>query len=154
NPPYNPYKSSYQRLQDKSIHQTHQTTYQPIQNPTRISNVNRPVNPCAGRDLRFSRAVNTFQVENSPPADLVAYLEVCERGAFYESLMTDEERAKGKKHRARLKVRFYGVLFGRNKGRGHPPSETRRRFRQRYPTVAGVLKDLKRKNYKHSSHVL
>ena len=87
-------------------------------------------------------------------ADYAEYMRVCEAGLFYESLLTESERAKGKAARARLKVRFYRVLFGRNKGRSRFRNKLRERFRDRYPTAAAVLKALKARNYRHSSHVL
>jgi hypothetical protein len=89
------------------------------------------------------------------PANLSDYIAVCERGGFYESLMTDKERAKGDGYRDRLKRRFYRVLFGRSRSRNACfRNELRGRFKARYPSVWAVLRALKRKNYKHSAHVL
>jgi len=89
------------------------------------------------------------------PADLREFVRISEQGRSYESMMTPEERAKGDKYRERFKVRFYrGVLFGKNSSVSRWPNELRRRFRQRFPSVAEVLRGLKRKNYRHSSHVL
>jgi hypothetical protein len=69
--------------------------------------------------------------------------------------MIEGERAKGPAFRARLKKRFYVVLFGRNPVRKvRFRSVIRERFRTRYPTMARVLYELKRKNYRHSSHLL
>jgi hypothetical protein len=75
----------------------------------------------------------------------------CEKGQFYESLLTERERKKGKGTRARLKVRFYRVLFGRNKSRSRFRNKLRERFGELYPTAAAVLKALKARNYRHSS---
>lgn len=87
------------------------------------------------------------------PADLTAYIEVCEQGEFYQSMMTDADRIKGI---PRFKVRFYrGVLFGRNTPKNARfPNVLLERFRSRYPTVGGILKSLKARNYRHSAHVM
>jgi hypothetical protein len=90
----------------------------------------------------------------SLPADLQESLRVCEQGTFYESMMTPEELAGGGRYRERFKVRFYRLLFGRNRSRGQYPNVLRVRFRQRHPTLARALRDLKAKNYKHSCHLL
>jgi hypothetical protein len=89
------------------------------------------------------------------PEDLKDSFDLCQKGTFYESLMTDEERARGNKHRSKMKVRFYRVLFGRNHSKNPRfPNEVRRRFRRRHPTLARTLKTFKARNYKHSSFLL
>jgi hypothetical protein len=104
--------------------------------------------PNEANDLRNSPAATVL------PEDLVRFLRNCESGQFYESLLTEEER-KVKRSRDRLKRRFYVVLFGRNRLKRHRwPNVLRERFETEYPTVAAVLADLKRKNYRHSSHLL
>ena len=85
------------------------------------------------------------------PDDLVRYMQACVAGTFYESLMTDADRAKGK---AKFKERFYRVLFGRNRSKNGFPNVLRMRFALKYPTVAKVLHQLKSRNYKQSAYVL
>jgi hypothetical protein len=99
------------------------------------------------------KAVRGLAGAENVPADLERYLRVCERGAFYESLMSHEEKSRGEKYRRRFKKRFYGVLFGKNR-QGRFPNQLRARFRERYPSVWKVLRALKRRNYRHSAHVL
>lgn len=116
-------------------------------NRHRIRNVNHVPTPCEVNDLRNPRS--------GADAALSSMLAVCEGGRFYESLMTDAERARGDEYRDQFKVRFYAVLFGRNESRDPRfPNELRRRFRERYPKEAAVLQELKRRNYRHSSHLL
>jgi hypothetical protein len=85
------------------------------------------------------------------PADLEAFLRTCEGGRFYESFMRERDRARGKD---RFKKRFYRVLFGRNRSRSPYRNLLKEQFRGRYPSAARVLRALKRKNYRHSAHVL
>lgn len=76
-----------------------------------------------------------------------AYIRLCERGEFYESLMRDGD------DRARFKTDlFREVFFGRNTAK--EPRPVRARFVARHPTVAAVLKALKRKDYRLSAWVL
>jgi hypothetical protein len=88
------------------------------------------------------------------PKDFGKYLRVCQSGQFYETLMTKKERRRGGNYRRLFKERFFVVLFSRNKPKGRWPNKLRERFKAKYPTVAGVLKKLKSRNYRHSSHVL
>jgi hypothetical protein len=84
-----------------------------------------------------------------------AYIRVCEQGNFYESMMTAKDMARGKKYRDKFKVRFYrGVLFGPNKSKSRFPNLLKVRFRNRYPSVAQMLRELKRKNYRTSAWVM
>src|SRR5262249_26218039 len=100
------------------------------------------------KNLRRSRPVTL-------PDDLGRSTKTCERGRFYESLMPDEGKAELPEYRRRIKVRFYRVLFGRNRPTNPRwPNEVWERFGERHPTLARVLKRLKRKNYRHSSHLL
>src|SRR5262249_7500746 len=136
----NPYHAVCQSL----THNQHKTT---AAVPTRINSVNHTATPCGATGLGHSGSVSVH-------ADLDECLDVGQRGGFYESMMTADELAQGGKYRDRLKRRFCGVLFGENQGRGRFPNEMRRRFRQRYPAVAAMLRELKRRNYRHSAHVL
>jgi hypothetical protein len=97
------------------------------------------------------------------PEDLLVSIESCVQGRFYETMMTEGERAKGKQFRDRLKVRFFFVLFGetdnglvwgRNRVTGRFPNKTRERFRRHHPTLYRVLAQLKAKDYRHSSYLL
>jgi hypothetical protein len=88
------------------------------------------------------------------PSELKEYVQLCERGRFYEDLMTPSERLKGDKYREKFKKRFYRVLFSPNKSKSPYRNEIRIRFRHRWPLLAQLLYELKRKNYRHSSHVL
>jgi hypothetical protein len=86
------------------------------------------------------------------PADLTEYIRVCEEGRFYDCMMSEDDRIKDK---ARIKKRWYRVLFGRNKARDPRfQNQLRIRFKKRFPAVATVLRALKKKNYRHSAHVL
>jgi hypothetical protein len=88
------------------------------------------------------------------PEGVRKYLEVCQEGQFYEALMTPEQIARGEKYRRRLKQRFYRVLFGENNPKGPFPNLLREQFKRSFPTVARLLRKLKRPNYRHSSHLL
>jgi hypothetical protein len=68
--------------------------------------------------------------------------------------MTPGELAKGSAYRRRFKRRVFRVIFGRNREKGRYPNVVRARLRARFPTVAGVLRKLKARNYRHSSHLL
>ena len=91
---------------------------------------------------------------NDPvPEDLQEFIRVCESGRFYESLVPDQEHLSSKA-RGCIKKRFFTVLFGPNKGKSPYPNAMKARFRQVYPSAAKVLRALKKRNYRHSSHVL
>jgi hypothetical protein len=109
------------------------------------------------RDLRRSGDRNPSQVGNYAtdlPPDLAAFLAACLDGSFYTWLMTPEERARGKEFRARLKRRFFVVMFKPTKGKSRFRNRLHDRFRKVCPTAAAVLDALKEKNYRHSAHVL
>lgn len=86
----------------------------------------------------------------APDADAASegverYVACCETGLFYESLMEPGE------DRAEFKTRFYReVLFGRNNTKG----TLHKRFRARYPEIAAMLRELKRKDYRRSAWIL
>jgi hypothetical protein len=116
---------------------------------TRITSNCQYGSPYGATDLK--QTVSAIEL----PLDLERYLRVCEAGRFYESLMTRTERERGKPYRRRFKERFFTVLFGENRPKGRRwPNLLKRRFRKRYPTLASVLWQLKRRNYRHSSHLL
>jgi hypothetical protein len=148
----NPYNATHQRMPTAT---GASPTPQPTIPSTQPSSISTPVliglahsNPASGKGLERRGAAPL-------PADLTEWMRQCAAGTLYESLMTSEELAKGERFRARFKVRLYRVLFGRNEtGLTRFRSVIRGRLRGRYPTVAKVLFELKRRNYKHSSHVL
>jgi hypothetical protein len=88
------------------------------------------------------------------PPDLVKYLRRCERGEFYEKLMSRRERERRPGYRAKFKDRVFRLFFGKAKQTGKFVNRLRERFKGKYPTVWGVLAALKKRNYRHSSHVL
>ena len=147
----NPYHSTDQRIARSLYSTTFNSTTSPTPIPTPIPKPYygyRPaVTPSSDKDLGNVGAATV-------PPDHIEIMQQTQQGKFYESLMTEGELAKGKKARSRLKVRFYRVLFGRNKSRYRYRNKLRARFRERYPTAAAVLKALKERNFRHSSHVL
>jgi hypothetical protein len=129
-------------------HPTNQTIQHHHKQQTRIRNVN---GGATGYNTKWLWNLRPA----TPAADgLAEYLRVCERGEFYESLMTEGQRARGKDYRRRFKKRFYRVLFGRNRSTSRFPNPLRARFQALYPAAARVLRRLKKKNYRHSSHLL
>jgi hypothetical protein len=88
------------------------------------------------------------------PDDLARCIRACEAGRFYESLMTPEERARGKRYRERFKERVFTAFFGQTRTRGRFPNVVKLRLGRLYPSVAGVLRKLKRKDYRRSSWLL
>jgi hypothetical protein len=86
--------------------------------------------------------------------NLKVYIRQCERGRFYESLMSERDKARGPAYRRQFKERFFHVLFGEAKPKGKWPNKLRDRFQRRYPVVADILKQLKKRNYRRSSHLL
>ncbi|MBL6705875.1 MAG: hypothetical protein ISQ06_07170 [Planctomycetaceae bacterium] len=77
--------------------------------------------------------------------DLKMYLERCEQGEFYDSLMLPGE------DRGRFKQRIFAdVLFGRDSFR----SQIRARFSAQYPTVAAMLADLKQHDFRRPSWLM
>jgi hypothetical protein len=150
----NPYNGTHGRLSRlTSVNPSPITVTTTVANPH--SNANR--NPYYGYEQGVTlSAVKGLRKGGAEtlPADLLESLRVLGEGKFYESLLTPEERARDKPSRDRMKLRFYRVLFGRNRGRRRFRNMLQERFRARHPTMAAVLFDLKRRNYKHSSHVL
>ena len=76
--------------------------------------------------------------------DLNRYLEVCEAGQLYESLMQADD------DRDRIKRRFLTAMYGKN----HWRDPLKDQLTQLHPSVAGMLTSLKRHNYRHAAHVL
>jgi hypothetical protein len=96
------------------------------------------------------------------PGDLISSIRTGLDGTFYEtlipesekeriSLLTPEERGE---HRSGIKDRYYEVVYGRNNKSLYVRDSVRDLFRKNHPTFADVLAKLKRKDYRHSSHLL
>ena len=81
------------------------------------------------------------------PADLVDYLDVCERGEFYQAIAeawgVPLDTRKQKNEIKRLVFRL--ILFGRVR----PGNQCWQGFKRRWPSVATVLEELKR--YDHAT---
>lgn len=78
-------------------------------------------------------------------ADLDDYIRLCEQGQFYESMMEPGE------DRHAFKEKFYGdVFFGKTCFR----SKLKDRFEARFPSIAGMLREVKKRNYRHSSWLM
>jgi hypothetical protein len=71
------------------------------------------------------------------PPDVDEYIRCCEWGTFYESFMEPGET------RDQIKDQFWIAFFGKNQIR----SDLKRRFEERYPSVARMVAVLKRKEY-------
>lgn len=135
----NPYQATNQTITNKHK----QTT-----NQTRIKNVKSNLSSNNTKELWRREGVTAL------PEDVEECFRACTAGRFYESLMTDGEKARGKEYRTKFKRRFFRVLFGENRTKKRFRNKVRARFKRRYPTVAGVLRDLKARNYKQSSYLL
>src|SRR5262249_27008958 len=97
----------------------------PPTQPAPYYGVQRPASPTFIRDLR-----NWLPATINLPADVIEFLRVCEAGKFYESLMTEEEKERGKPYLAKFKRRFFAVLCGPNASKKRWPNELKRRFRR------------------------
>jgi hypothetical protein len=75
------------------------------------------------------------------PADLLDYLDTCQRGEFYEALAEiwelESETPKSRNEIKRLSYRC--ILFGRVR----PGNPRWRAFRERWPSVAAALEEIK-----------
>jgi hypothetical protein len=90
------------------------------------------------------------------PADVLEYLEVCERGQFYQRLMTKGEKRRTVTDPAfyrRFKARVLTVLYKSNKW-GRFPNEMAARLKRKYPSVMAMLKALKRHDYRHAARLM
>ena len=73
-------------------------------------------------------------------ADEREYVQLCESGQLYETLMEAMEVMS----RRWIKEQFFGVIYGKNQVQ----SELKTRFRELFPNVAAVIQELKRKDYR------
>lgn len=101
----------------------------------------------------FSDSKNPYCVlqnhDGAIPDDLAEYIRVCESGLFYEALSPP---SYSEMDRTEIKVQFYRYLFDDNEHAAKSP--IRAMFAARFPSAANVLWNLKRRNYRHSSHTL
>jgi hypothetical protein len=90
-----------------------------------------------------TESVNGKRVAGSRFGDVQEYLNLCESGRLYESLMSPgDDRTELKR------AVFRDVFFGRPGIR----SDLASRFSERFPTVISELRRMKRGNYKAASH--
>lgn len=87
------------------------------------------------------RSITTAEVERP---DLTRYLEVCQAGQLYGSVMQPGDQ------KDKIKRAWLIMMYGRN----HLRSQLKAQFENQYPSVAAMLKDLKRKNYRHAAHLM
>ena len=78
------------------------------------------------------------------PADLVEYLRLCESGQLYEHLQVPGQT------RERTKVELFTVFYGKA-GMWNP---LMRQLSTEFPTVAAMLRALKRKSYQHPARLM
>jgi hypothetical protein len=96
-------------------------------------------------DTYDSAQVLHSAVKQAKDADLDDYIRLCEQGQFYESLMEPGE------DRHAFKEKFYGdVFFGKTCFR----SKLKDRFDARFPSMAMMLREVKKRNYRHSSWLM
>jgi len=81
----------------------------------------------------------------TPSQDLQAYLQCCEFGKLYDSLMEP-----GADRQAFKKQFFTDVFFGKNRWQ----SPLKQRFEEAYPSVAQMLHRLKEKDHRRSAWVM
>jgi hypothetical protein len=101
--------------------------------------------PAYAKDTYESAQVLHSAVKPAKDADLDDYIRLCEQGQFYESMMEPGE------DRHAFKEKFYGdVFFGKTCFR----SNLKSRFEARFPSIAKMLREVKKRNYRHSSWVM
>lgn len=93
-------------------------------------------------------------IKGSLPADVIAYIDLCETGKFYRALaaklgvdISTEEAYDGFK-----KLMFRTIFYGRNEAAAKCPEWYL--FTQEFPAVAAFITDYKRKDYKALSVAL
>jgi hypothetical protein len=81
--------------------------------------------------------------------DVIRYIDLVQRGEFYEYLMSEGNITSEK--RAKFKESFFGgVFFCKNR----PVTRQAELFRRLFPNVYEVVCEIKRKDYRHLAHVL
>lgn len=96
----------------------------------------------SGESCRNCQVVN----KDSLSPDEVRFLNLCESGELYETLMDDAEIPV----RRWAKEALFEVLYGRNRSR----SQMKQSFAYVFPTVYETVKQLKRKDHRRLSHML
>jgi hypothetical protein len=95
--------------------------------------------------VRARDAADAYQPHPDVPADVEAYLEVCQGGGFYESFMPPGA------DRDAFKVKFFrDVFFGKNCVR----SPVKDAFARTYPSMAAMLAALKHKDHARAAWLL
>jgi hypothetical protein len=82
------------------------------------------------------------------PEDLGEYLRVCEAGQFYRSLTRKGEDVQ--RNKRRVLVAFYRP----NRSKGRAANLMLPRLRAQYPSVANMLREMKRKDHARAAHVM
>jgi len=77
-------------------------------------------------------------------SDITNYIKLCEKGLFYESLMTETLT------RQQVKTKLYQVWFGKT----HWKSEIKSHFEKSHPSVYQMLKEMKSEDYRRSAWIL
>ncbi len=103
------------------------------------------------RARSFRRGSNPYHRRHPRPnesdtgrPDLKRYIEVCESGQLYESLMRPGDE------RDRIKTGFLTAMYGKNRWR----DRIKDRLTEGYPSVAFMLASLKKRNHRHAAHVI
>lgn len=109
-----------------------------------------PIMCCASGSMAAEHG--TFTKQHAPlviPSDLDDYKAQCVAGTFYESLM--EQNNETAEHRKQVKRQlFRDVFFGEERFR----SPLKSRFVAKYPTMAGVLSDLKSVRFQQAARLM
>ncbi|MHB8971321.1 MAG: hypothetical protein ACYC3X_18845 [Pirellulaceae bacterium] len=92
-------------------------------------------NPYNGRALRRVEATTE---------DLKCYLDICQAGQLYESLMQPGD------DRDAVKTALLTALYGKN----HWHGKLQDHYEQTYPSVARMLREIKRKNHARAAHLM
>jgi hypothetical protein len=100
---------------------------------------------CAEANQAAKQGVCGSRQVQSWPGDLDRYIRLCEEGELYDRLMEPGE------DRGEFKVRIFRDVYFGKAGRWSP---LMRRFEDEFPTMAEVLRALKRKGYQHSSRLM
>jgi hypothetical protein len=83
------------------------------------------------------------------PEDVVRYIDLVQRGEFYEYLMSEGDIPAHK--RKEFKSSFFGgVFFCKNR----PVTRQAELFRRLFPNVYDVVCEIKRKDHSHLAHIL
>ena len=103
------------------------------------------------------RDPSVFREGKVLPRDLQEYLQLCQDGQLYESVMDrpqspdDLEERKALRNDAKHEV-FVGI-YGRTRPDPYR-SPVMVRFDERFPTVAGIIRDLKTQAYQHAARTM